>query len=1120
MKNNLSFGIGFIQKIKNIRMKWKIIIPVTFMLTALVIIIIAFSTARFSSYSVTLFNERNSVAANGLKKFISHCDRDTKTASFTAAGNIDVIAAIKNRDTEELRGLILKLADIYHVDSITVKDENGLVLARTYIEENPASKVVIRNGAPVYSDGNKMLGVVSAAIKLDTNDVVDQLKQQYDAEFSVFRDNSRIVTTIIKNEERVTGSGIDSAIAEYFTRNKTEYFGSATIQNENYSVFYLPLLNESGNVYAVIGAENSNSKLIPAKTHMQTSVIFIGLTGLVISVLMLLFIISRIIKPVKQLGNLVSEVTNGNMNIEMDRSRIANDEIGLLTQDIYSLVDIIRMILFDLSFLNVNSKKFGNHDLHMDIEKYKGSYKEIMYGVKELADSISYMRKTMAVMDYLDSMITVVDFDHNLLYINRSAVDTYDMGEGSHIGKKCYKAMRNQDKPCEICQLEKIKPVKDAYPIYDFDSLYDETKGIYIQGRAAIIRWVDGRKVFFNSFKDETVRIKNQERLQIAMKEAEAASVAKSTFLANMSHEIRTPMNSIVGFSELALDSMGTSVTTEYLTMITENAKGLLQIINDILDVSKIESGYMELEMIPFDLRELLNSCKNIIMPKAIKKNIDLRFYIESPPGRMLICDPTRLRQVFLNLLSNAVKFTDSGSVKFSAVIIGESENKVVLRFEVKDTGIGMTAEQMKKIYDPFIQADISTTRKYGGTGLGLFITKKIIDLMESRLDVKSEPGKGTSISFELDFNSLEINNQEIEKYISVSEVEKPVFEGNILVCEDNIMNQRVITDHLTRVGLNAEIAQNGQEGIEKVRSRIDKGLKPFDLILMDIHMPVMDGMEAAPKILKLGAGTPIVAMTANVMTDEREQYKTVGMYDYLGKPFTSQELWHCLLKYIRPACFTGTAQANSENAAGETLLLKELKADFVRGNQTRIDDILCAIDAGNIKTAHRLAHTLKNNAALIGKTSLQKITAGIESALKDGVNRLTEGQIDLLRNELAAVLEELKPYLNESSLYQAGSLSGNSNDSPAANLAENPDTVLDASFDFNKTFILLDELEPLLRSGNPECLKMTADLKIIPGSGELIQHMNDFCFETAVKSFLELRQKLQKSSNISKAAA
>jgi len=358
-------------------------------------------------------------------------------------------------------------------------------------------------------------------------------------------------------------------------------------------------------------------------------------------------------------------------------------------------------------------------------------------------------------------------------------------------------------------------------------------------------------------------------------------------------------MNSIIGFSELAQYDDIPQKTREYLTNIQENAEWLLKIINDILDISKIESGKIELEAIPFELSDIFEQCQSAIMQKAAEKGILYDCYDEPYGGKKLLGDPVRLRQVLTNLLANAVKFTNVGTVKLFASIANKSNDCVTINFAVSDSGIGMTQEQIAKIFEPFVQADDSVTRKFGGTGLGLAIAKDIIELMGGTLTVESTMGAGSKFSFMLTFALIDDSAELASHKIVENKLEKPNFKGEVLVCEDTSMNQLVICNHLARVGLKTVVAHNGKEGIDIVAEHIRKGEKPFDLIFMDIYMPVMDGLEAASKILEMGVKTPIVALTANMMSSDLEHYRTSGMSDYLGKPFTAQELWRCLLKFI-----------------------------------------------------------------------------------------------------------------------------------------------------------------------------------------------------------------------------
>jgi signal transduction histidine kinase/CheY-like chemotaxis protein len=570
-------------------------------------------------------------------------------------------------------------------------------------------------------------------------------------------------------------------------------------------------------------------------------------------------------------------------------------------------------------------------------------------------------------------------------------------------------------------------------------------------------------------------------------KDAEAMSISKSAFLANMSHEIRTPMNSIVGFSELALDGETSPKTRDYLGKIQTNAEWLLQIINDILDISKVESGKMELENIPFDMHELFTTCRTLIMPKAVEKGITLYFYVEPSIGKRPLGDPTRLRQVLVNLLSNAVKFTNTGMVKLHAALQEMGKNSITMHFEVKDSGIGMTAEQINKIFDPFTQAETGTTRKYGGTGLGLAITKNIIEMMGGILTVESTPGIGSKFSFDLTFDTIDVTDDEMfEKKIVLNELEKPVFEGEVLLCEDNAMNQQVICEHLSRVGLKTTVAENGKIGVEMVQSRREKGEKQFDLVFMDMHMPVMDGLEASSKIMKLKTGVPIVAMTANIMANDREIYKMSGMYDCVGKPFTSQELWRCLMKYFTPLNFD-TAHKNILIEA-DAEFLRTIKLYFAKSNQNKYREITNALDSGDIKLAHRLTHTLKGNAGQIGKIVLQKAAAEVESRLKEGKNLVSDEQLKTLDTELNVVLGELAPLLaEEAEISEAGI----------------------KNFDPQKTLGMLEKLEPLLRRGNPECMNYREALRAVQGGGLLIQQMEDFEFEFALETLEKIKERM-----------
>ncbi|MCL2055642.1 MAG: response regulator [Oscillospiraceae bacterium] len=562
---------------------------------------------------------------------------------------------------------------------------------------------------------------------------------------------------------------------------------------------------------------------------------------------------------------------------------------------------------------------------------------------------------------------------------------------------------------------------------------------------------------------------------------AEESNKAKSRFLATMSHEIRTPMNSIMGFAELALDMPDSAVAPrakDYLGKIKDSTKWLLNIVNDILDISKIESGRMELEHAPFDLCEVFSRCQSVILPGVREKGLDLHVYATPLAGKKPVGDQVRLYQALMNLLSNAVKFTDAGSVNLSADVKMKGESAAAVRFEIKDSGIGMSSEQLEKVFAPFIQADSSTTRTYGGTGLGLTITKNIVELMGGELVVESSPGAGSTFSFEIVFDTVDASAALADTARDV--LDKPYFDGLCLICDDNPMNRQVICEHLDHVGLKTVTAENGLECVGLVRARKDSGEAPFGLIFMDMFMPVMDGIEAASKIKELQTGTPIVAMTANIMASDLENYRRHGMPDYVGKPFTSQELWRVLLKYFNP--IEPPPESSGRPAPDESALRKSLRLGFVKNNRGKYAEITEAIGAGDIKLAHRLAHTLKGNAGLIEQPGLQSAAAKVEAAIQGGALTVPEEDMQSLEAQLSQVLDELLPLLDEPE-EKAQPLSG------------------------EQTLALFDTLGEMLENINPECVGLLSEVRAVPGTDELARMIEAYNFAGAARALDELRK-------------
>jgi len=457
-----------------------------------------------------------------------------------------------------------------------------------------------------------------------------------------------------------------------------------------------------------------------------------------------------------------------------------------------------------------------------------------------------------------------------------------------------------------------------------------------------------------------------------AQADAERATRAKSEFLASMSHEIRTPMNAILGLTHLALDSDG-APRRDYLTKIKQAGELLFQLLNDVLDLSKIEAGRMELAQAPFDLRDTLQHIDSTIGPLARQRSLAFRVHTPMDLPARFVGDATRLCQVLVNLLGNAVKFTETGSIDLVVDARVLSPTRRMLRFVVRDTGIGMTAEQQQRVFGAYAQADSSISRRYGGTGLGLSITRHLVSLMDGEIALASAPGQGSTFTVTLPLGIA------ADEPAAPGESHRRLDGARILVVEDNAVNQLITRELLERRGATVEVAGNGRLALDCVRAA------RFDLVLMDVMMPEMDGLEATRRLRAQPGGRelPIIGLTANVDRRDLAACLAAGMNAHVGKPIEPDDLFARLAEWL-PARGFDFARARERYGDDDDLLRRVLLA-FLDSEGDAPVRLQAALAADRRDEALRICHTLKGIAAGLDADALSALAGDAEQVLTEG---------------------------------------------------------------------------------------------------------------------------------------
>jgi CheY-like chemotaxis protein/HPt (histidine-containing phosphotransfer) domain-containing protein/anti-sigma regulatory factor (Ser/Thr protein kinase) len=480
-----------------------------------------------------------------------------------------------------------------------------------------------------------------------------------------------------------------------------------------------------------------------------------------------------------------------------------------------------------------------------------------------------------------------------------------------------------------------------------------------------------------------------------------------------MSHEIRTPMNAILGFTNLLKRSELSSQQVQYVDYIYSSSQNLLTLINDILDLSKIEAGMMQIEQAPFSLNGLISSVKVMFQEKATQKGLLFNISVDPSIHDTLSGDPVRLTQILINLLSNAIKFTDKGFVHLNIFPVRQSADLIELQFSIKDSGVGIAPAKKKAIFERFQQAEAETTRRFGGTGLGLAIVKQLVDLQGGSIEVNSEAGKGSEFIVNLPFRPVYDYAESFA--LSPEQVQNPISNSRILVAEDNLMNQQLIRHLMKQWQMNYVIVNNGREAVDILKR------EKFAAVLMDIQMPELDGYDATQMIrhdLKLDV--PIIAMTAHAMSGEKERCLSFGMNDYISKPVKEAELYSILQQY----CIDSEPIDENEQVVNLQYLRElslgdaEFENAIIRQFIVQVPEELGLLHEAVVKKNRQqiksIAHGMKSSVAYLGLT--ERLIANLNRMEMEAVSDTTDHfdeDFEMVKKVCEQAVQEARHLLN-----------------------------------------------------------------------------------------------------------
>lgn len=633
---------------------------------------------------------------------------------------------------------------------------------------------------------------------------------------------------------------------------------------------------------------------------------------------------------------------------------------------------------------------------------------------KNLAEYVNEGAFYKAVVEDGSDIIFIVDYQGNILYHNPSVQETLGHEPSSLINKNFFNYIeeKQQDDFKKRFAASTEKPYDENV---EFRFLCKDETYKYLEYNTINLKHKDNLEGLILDCRDITQRKKDAEELLRAQQ-------AKEEFLANMSHEIRTPINGIAGMVNLLSETSNEADKQQYLSAIKNSTENLKVIINDILDLSIIESGKLKFETIGFNIKYQLGAVIDTFLFQSKERSIDLNYHIAPEVDKVLLGDPVRLNQILINLISNALKFTHVGHINVEVSLQKEEGKYSYIEFKVIDTGIGIPEEKVKNIFDSFTQADESVTRRYGGTGLGLAIVKKLVHLQKGTIGVKSKENKGTTFSFTIPYETGNIQDLiQPDKALDQASTNH-TFEGlRVLLVEDNDINRLYADNILKKWKCIVDSAENGYIACEKVKSN------NYDIILMDVQMPIMDGYEATKKIRNSSdpskKNIPIIALTANAIKGDNEKCFDAGMNHYLPKPFRPEDLFKALSKFAseteepQPAVVEKLVDLSYLNSIcnGDKQFMTDMINTFISNTPEAINEMQKWMSKARWESVSKTAHRIKPSITFMGIEKLKPVIKKIEQYGKENYN--TDQIPDLVQNlssHCQAAIKELRSILEE----------------------------------------------------------------------------------------------------------